>query len=103
MDIYKTAARRMAQAAKALGLREAVSRRFSFRDLLNVFGAAIRARLIEGGYSSGKHSHPGRRNPAGTKLVRSFIRQSGGESTYWRKRYFELTGRQYNQVEGDAR
>lgn len=83
---------------KERDLRTATSRQFTRADLLGLFGAAIRSKLA-GANLPGKHSHPGQRNPAGTKLVRRFIRQSGGESTYWRKRYVALTGRQYNQVE----
>lgn len=36
-----------------------------------------------------------RDHPAGTKLVRRFIRKSGKESTFWRNAYAELTGKQY--------
>lgn len=36
-----------------------------------------------------------RDHPAGTKLVRRFIRKSGKESTFWRNAYAALTGRQY--------
>jgi hypothetical protein len=36
-----------------------------------------------------------RDHPAGTKVIRQFIRQSGKESTFWRNAYAALTGRQY--------
>lgn len=36
-----------------------------------------------------------RTHPAGTKLVRRFIRHSGKESTFWRTAYAALTGKQY--------
>lgn len=36
-----------------------------------------------------------REHPAGTKLVRRFIRQSGTESVHNRRLYAELTGHQY--------
>lgn len=36
-----------------------------------------------------------RDHPTGTKLVRRFIRQSGGEATFWRNAYAALTGKQY--------
>lgn len=36
-----------------------------------------------------------RNHPAGTKLVRRFIRGSGFESTHWRSAYAALTGKHY--------
>lgn len=36
-----------------------------------------------------------RDHPAGTKLTRRFIRTSSRESTFWRNRYANLTGKQY--------
>ena len=36
-----------------------------------------------------------RTHPAGTKLVRGFIRHSGKESKYWREAYADLTGKHY--------
>lgn len=50
---------------------------------------------------------PGRRaplkadrvHPAGTKLVRKMIRHGRGEQTLMRRRYAQLTGKQYGAVE----
>lgn len=36
-------------------------------------------------------------NPTGTKLIKRFIRDSGGEATYWRRLYHELTGNTYGK------
>lgn len=36
-----------------------------------------------------------RTHPAGTKLVRGFIRHSGKESRHWRETYAELAGKHY--------
>jgi hypothetical protein len=93
-----TRIRRHVQAQKEGTLREAVSRQFTRNDLLGIFGAAIRARLQEGGYRPGKHATRGQPHPAGTKLVRRFIRRSGTEATYWRKAYRALTGHHYGEV-----
>ena len=41
--------------------------------------------------------HAGKRNPAGTKLVRRFIRNSRGEQLEYRRDYAERTGRQYGE------
>lgn len=90
--------RRRVQKQKEQTLRQAIERQFNRNDLLGIFGAAIRARLQEGDYSPGKYSTPGHCNPAGTKLVRRFIRQSGTEATYWRQCYRALTGRHYHEV-----
>lgn len=94
--------RRHVQKQKEQTLRQAVERRFTGDDLLGIFGAAIRARLREElqeeGYGPSKHSTPGHCNPAGTKLVRRFIRQAGTEATYWRQCYRALTGRHYHEV-----
>lgn len=35
-------------------------------------------------------------HPAGTKLVRRFIRTSGRESLHWRQLYKHLTGKDYD-------
>jgi len=35
-------------------------------------------------------------HPAGTKLVRRFIRHSGRESIYWRDLYRQMTGASYD-------
>lgn len=80
----------------------------SFSSLAEIFGMAIRAKL-EGANRLGKNflnSHgPGhhvrghKHNPAGTKLVRSFIRHGNTENTYYRKLYAAWTGHQYQGVE----
>jgi len=77
-------------------------------SLMEIFGMAIRAKL-EGANRLGKHflnAHgPGhlarshKHNPAGTKLIRSFIRRGNTENVYYRKMYAELTGHQYQGVE----
>lgn len=60
-----------------------------------------------GQYVNGTKKGPGRRriplkeqnHPAGTKLVRSFIRHGRGEQTEMRNRYAQMTGKQYGVVE----
>lgn len=41
--------------------------------------------------------HAGRRNPAGTKLVRKFIRNGRSENVEYRRDYQRLTGRVYGE------
>jgi hypothetical protein len=80
----------------------------SLNDLQFLFGKCLAGKLME---RPSKHQLPGKHtgrhftgeeidslcmpHPAGTKLVRRFIRQSGKESTYNRRLYAYLTGHQY--------
>mgnify|MGYP005814760895 CR=1 FL=1 len=91
---------------KAKFRREMAEFKLNVGALFEIFCMAFRAKISEPSNrhnSLGKHyftKHPQHGpNPAGTKLVRSFIRHSNRESVYWRKLYAQMTGRQYNGVE----
>ena len=80
--------------------------RFPYASMVTLFGKVLTRRLTEqtnphntiGGHYFNRHHHPGRRNPAGSKLLRLFIRHGGSEQTAMRKRYADLTGRQYDHL-----
>jgi hypothetical protein len=105
-------------ALKAKLLREFSDRQFTKTDLLVILGEAFKAKFreaptrhqIPGKHAGGHHARiqmthvdgmpdedfPCRgHHPAGTKLLRRFIRQSGRESTANRRAYTKLTGHQY--------
>lgn len=72
--------------------------------LKELFGRAMLAKLMAGGRNRpGKHyrvrgaggGRKGKHNPAGTKLVRKFIRRGHSENTHYRRIYATLTGHQY--------
>jgi hypothetical protein len=70
--------------------------------LLELFGRAFMAKFQEAptksqipGKHFGKHHECEFVHPPTTKIVRSFIRGSGRESTYNRQLYARLTGHQY--------
>jgi hypothetical protein len=75
------------------------------QQLLHLFGLCLMHRLrtnprdanIGKNYFT-KHFHAGKRNPAGSKLLRRFIRQSKREQVAYRRDYAALTGRQYNHL-----
>lgn len=75
-------------------------------NLLSLFGACLTRRLTEGSnphntlgaHYNGNHHHAGRRNPAGSKLMRSFIRANGPRSENWKPAYLQLTGREYDHI-----
>jgi hypothetical protein len=80
-------------------------RRFTYTDVLTIFGKGMMARVQKQSRhdSVGKnffsnHFHAGRRNPAGSKLLRRIIRQSEKEVTSTRAAYKALTGRQYDHL-----
>jgi hypothetical protein len=67
--------------------------------LKELFGRAIVARLVKTGLTRpSKHRRPAcchtYFHPAGTKLVRRFIRRARGEQTEYRRIYAALTGHQ---------
>lgn len=86
---------------KSAALREIANGKWSYNDLLTIFGGALRAKFEEvptRDQLPGKHTLNRRdrvQHPAGTKLARRFIRHSGRESTSWRNLYFALTGKHY--------
>lgn len=88
---------------KEVELRKVADRKWTFTDLLNIFGLAIRTKLFQqtnphnriGKNYFNSHDQKSRRHPAGTKLVRGFIRHSGRESAVWRSMYAEMTGKNY--------
>lgn len=97
--------RRGLEMAKALGRRTLAERNFSHSDLIQLFGMgiAIRLRTFHRHEEPGKHFfsnhfHAGAHNPAGSKLLRRFIRGSNGEQVIVRKAYAALTGRHYNHL-----
>lgn len=79
--------------------------KLNLNGLRELFGRAIMAIMVadRGSFHLGKHyrtrgaggGRKGKHHPAGTKLVRSFIRRGNGENTAMRLRYAELTGHQY--------
>lgn len=113
-----TTKKRHERAAKlAAALREFSDRKFTRTDLLEIFGRAFMAKFRE---KPTRHQLPGKHHgghharielakvegmkddsiacryehPAGTKLVRRFIRASRGEQTQYRLVYAALTGHQ---------
>lgn len=98
--------RTIVESLKAKFRREMAEFKLNRDALLEIFGMAFRAKISEpsnqhnrlGKHYFNKHpQHPA--NPAGTKLVRRFIRWASGEAVAYRKLYAELTGRQYGGVE----
>lgn len=90
---------------KAAHLRQLANASWGQEDLLEIFGLGIVSRLRSGRgqQAVGKnffsnHFHAGARNPAGSKLLRRFIRRSKKEQHVYRKAYAELTGRQYDHL-----
>lgn len=104
------AKRKFVAALKQRALREVAEMQFTYSDLLEVFGLAMKSRIMEAPTKSqlpGKHygtaHYSSRVNPPGSKLVRRFIRTSGKESAYNRELYKILTGTQYGgEVASDA-
>jgi|HubBroStandDraft_4_1064222.scaffolds.fasta_scaffold240033_2 hypothetical protein len=93
-----TAERRKRAKLAAETLRNSVD---TAPNMLMVFGKCLAAKFMA---APSKSQMPGKHywadnckepHPAGTKLVRRFIRQSGKESTYNRRLYAYLTGHQY--------
>lgn len=101
------AKRKLVRSMKARFMRDLSERNFQLEDLLQIFGLAIKAKMLERPtrhQMPGKHygsSHNQRANPTCTKFVRSCIRHSGKESQYSRELYKLLTGLQYGG-EADA-
>jgi hypothetical protein len=75
------------------------------KDLLEIFGLGLVHRLrtnprdgqIGQNYFS-NHFHAGARNPAGSKLLRRFVRANGARSASYERDYKALTGRRYNHL-----
>lgn len=71
--------------------------------LKELFARALMTKLMSVGSRPGRHyrtrgaggGRKGKHNPAGTKLVRRFIRQGRGEQTEYRRMYAAMTGHQY--------
>lgn len=93
------------EIAKEHHRRSLAKENWSRKDLLEIFGLGLMHRLRTNPHGARigknyftKHFHAGKRNPAGSKLLRRFIRQSSGEATNTRRAYAALTGRQYNHL-----
>jgi hypothetical protein len=93
------------EIAKEHQLRTLATANWGKKDLLEIFGLGLvhRLRTVGGEHKVGKnyftkHFHAGKRNPAGSKLLRRFIRQSKKEQHKERKMYAALTGRQYDHL-----
>jgi hypothetical protein len=90
---------------KAAARRALAERRWDKRDLMEIFGFGLAHRLcmnprdahIGKNYFS-SHFHAGARNPAGSKLLRGFIRANGPRSGSYERDYKALTGRRYNHL-----
>jgi hypothetical protein len=107
------AKRKLIAQMKTKFRRELAERQFTMADLHEIFGLAIKGKIME---KPTRHQMPGKhftgsrhadgsypaKNPTLTKLVRMFIRTSGGESSYNRSLYAVLTGHQYQQEASDA-
>lgn len=97
------AERQKIAAKRAALLREFSDRQFTREDLLEIFGRALLAKAAaptERHNVLGKHhaAHDDQcrfHHPAGTKLVRRFIRQARGEQVEYRRIYARMTGHQY--------
>lgn len=90
---------------KAKARRVLVSNQFQLRDLVEIFGRCIQHRFITnprdariGKNYFSNHFHAGARNPAGSKLLRRFIRDSSKEQVTVRRAYAALTGRHYDHL-----
>lgn len=107
------------RAAVRKNMDALVAAQWSLKDLQELFGRAMFAKLRETptrhqlpGKHSGKHyarikhvegmkdedeevSCFAADHPAGTKLVRRFIRRGNSENTAMRQKYAQLTGHQY--------
>lgn len=91
--------------SKASARRETAEQRWSYTDILRMFGQGMMARVQKqtrhdsvGKNFFSNHFHAGHRNPAGSKLLRRIIRQSNKEMTSTRSAYTALTGRQYDHL-----
>lgn len=105
MDIEK---RKVAQRLRAAGLRAIAEIQFGRENLLELFGLAIKNRILQGvskhetvgknyfnAHGLGHHIRGIWTHVAGTKFVRACIRLSGRESTYSRELYKLMTGVYY--------
>jgi len=96
---------RKREAEKLAARRALAARRWTYRDLLEIFALGMEMRLmthprdtnIGKNYFSNRF-HAGRRNPAGSKLLRGFIRANGPRSASYERDYKALTGRRYNHL-----
>lgn len=97
---------------KAAALRHIAELNLTGDHLNEIFGMAIRAKLMEPSnfhngigqhyFNSHGPNHNARgqkRHPAGTKLVRRFIRRGNTENVVARQIYALLTGTQYGVAE----
>jgi hypothetical protein len=90
---------------KAARMAKLVNAQWTQKDLLEIFGLGLAHRLrtnprdaqIGQNYFS-NHFHAGARNPAGSKLLRRFIRANGPRSGSYERDYKQLTGRRYNHL-----
>jgi hypothetical protein len=91
------------ELVKAAHRDRLVRAQWTLKDLLEIFGLGFAHRMrinprdahIGQNYFS-NHFHAGAHNPAGSKLMRRFIRASGRGT--WERDYKVLTGRRYNHV-----
>lgn len=112
MDIEK---RKIAQRLRAAGLRAVSEIQFGAENLLELFGLAIKHRIMEGvskhdsvgknffnAHGLGHHKRGIWAHIAGTKFVRACIRLSGRESTYSRELYKIMTGVYYKGEDSET-
>jgi hypothetical protein len=93
------------EISKEHQLRALAKAAWGYKDLLEIFGLGLAHRLRTNPFGERigknyftKHFHAGKRNPAGSKLLRRFIRQNSKEAVFERKAYATLTGRQYDHL-----
>lgn len=98
-------AAKMRQIAKEHALRKLANAQWTERDFLEIFGLGLAHRLQTnprdaniGKNHFSNHFHAGARNPAGSKLLRRFIRANGPRSASYGRDYQALTGRRYNHI-----
>ncbi len=98
--------RRSLAAMKDSFRRTMAEVKLKFSDLLEIFGMALRAKLSEPSNRSqslGKHhlAFRGHAHPAGTKLVRRFLR-SNEDSVHYNAVYKALTGHAYRNTADES-
>lgn len=105
LDIKRRRRDKAREAARKV-MDALVKRQWTGRDMLQIFALALKAKLSEKptryqmtGRNTGRHHEYHFEHPAGTKLVRRFIRQGRGEQVEYRRIYARLTGHHYQRAE----
>jgi hypothetical protein len=93
------------EITKQIARRMIANAQWGLKDLLEIFGLGLANRLrtnprdsLQGKNYFSTRFHAGARNPAGSKLMRRFIRANAARSASYERDYKALTGRRYNHV-----